>query len=163
MNHRKIIHFDLDSFYCAVEELRDPSLRGKPIAVGGSPDQRGVVSSCSYAARKYGVRSAMPTARAVNLCPHLIIIRGHHKLYSKVSRQVMSRLGRFTSFIEQLSIDEAFLDVTEIQEDGETTAHRIQEVINNELDHLIFSLQTVPHILKEIIYIHISCCTKIEE
>ena len=97
MTHRKIIHIDLDAFYCAVEELRDPSLRGKAFAVGGQPDQRGVVSSCSYAARIYGVQSAMPMARAVQLCPQLIIIRDHYRLYSSNSRQVMALLQKYSS------------------------------------------------------------------
>ena len=75
---RKIIHLDLDAFFCAVEEQRDPSLQGKPFAVGGRPEQRGVVSSCSYAARQRGVRSAMPMGLALRQCPELIIVSGHY-------------------------------------------------------------------------------------
>jgi len=87
-----ILHLDLDAFFCAVEETRDPQLRGKAFAVGGKPDQRGVVASCSYAAREYGVRSAMPTGRALRLCPGLLILPGRHGVYSTVSKQVMARL-----------------------------------------------------------------------
>jgi len=132
MTYRKIIHIDLDAFYCAVEELSNPSLRTKPFVVGGRPDQRGVVSSCSYAARKFGIRSAMPTARAVQLCPDLIIIRGNHRSYSQYSQQVMTLLRSFTTQVEQISIDEAFLDVSEIPDSSENIARRIQELINSE-------------------------------
>ncbi len=134
MPARKIIHLDLDAFYCAVEEQRDPSLRGKPFAVGGRPDQRGVVSSCSYAARRFGVRSAMPTARAISLCPELIIIsQQHRKAYSEASQKVMDYLRTITPLVEQLSIDEAFLDVSDIPEPPETTGRKIQNAIREKL------------------------------
>ena len=134
MAFRNIIHIDLDAFYCAVEELRDPSLQGKPFAVGGRADQRGVISSCSYAARIFGVRSAMPTARALKLCPDLITLRGNYRLYTKYSRQVMSLLKNYTSLIEQISIDEAFLDVTNLPDSREIVAHKIQRSVNEELN-----------------------------
>ncbi|MEN8242052.1 MAG: DNA polymerase IV [Chloroflexota bacterium] len=111
---RIIIHLDLDAFYCAVEEQLDPRLRGKVFAVGGRPDGRGVVTSCSYAARQLGIRSAMPMSRAVGIAPDLIIRRGQHEIYGQKSRQVMSVLRGRTSLVEQISIDEAFLDVTEL-------------------------------------------------
>jgi len=129
---RKVLHLDLDAFYCAVEEQRDPALRGKPFAVGGRPEERGVVSSCSYAARKFGVRSAMPMSRAVRLCPSLIVVPARHKAYGEVSRQVMERLHALTPLVEQISIDEAFLDVSDLSEPGEVIARRLQEVIRDE-------------------------------
>ncbi len=109
---RWIIHVDLDAFFASVEELLDPALRGKPIIVGGNPAQRGVVSSASYAARRYGVRSAMPTSRALRLCPHAILLRPRHEEYARRSRAVMEILHEITPQVEQISIDEAFLDVT---------------------------------------------------
>ena len=130
---RKILHLDLDAFFCAVEELRDPSLRGQPFAVGGHPEERGVVASCSYAARRFGLRSAMPMARAVKLCPGLLIIPARHKVYSEVSEQVMARLHALTPLVEQISIDEAFLDVTDLPEPGEALARRLQTAIRGEL------------------------------
>lgn len=133
MAFRNIIHIDLDAFYCAVEELQDPSLQGKPFAVGGRADQRGVISSCSYAARIFGVRSAMPTVRALKLCPELITLRGNYRLYTKYSRQVMSLLKKYTSLIEQISIDEAFLDVTNLPDSRENVANKIQRSVNEEL------------------------------
>ncbi|HEU5101736.1 MAG TPA: DNA polymerase IV, partial [Roseiflexaceae bacterium] len=105
---RTILHLDLDAFFCAVEEQRDPSRRGKPFAVGGKPEERGVVSSCSYAARQYGVRSAMPMSRAVALCPGLIVVSSHFIAYRAASAQVMARLREVTALVEQISIDEAF-------------------------------------------------------
>lgn len=131
---RKILHLDLDAFFCAVEEQRDPSLRGKPIAVGGRPETRGVVASCSYAARQFGLRSAMPMARAVTLCPNLIIVPSRHNVYGAVSGQVMARLHYLTPLVEQLSIDEAFLDVSELPEPAEMVARRLQTTINTELN-----------------------------
>ena len=98
---RKIIHLDLDAFYCAVEEQLNPALHGKPFAVGGNPDGRGVVASCSYAARNYGVRSAMPMARARQLCPQLIILRWRKSEYGNRSRKVMDILKGFSTQLEQ--------------------------------------------------------------
>lgn len=130
---RTILHLDLDAFYCAVEEIHNPDLRGKPFAVGGRPDERGVVSSCSYAARKFGVRSAMPMSRALRLCAGLIIVPGHHHLYSDMSKQVMERLGKLTPLLEQISIDEAFLDISDLEDDPGRIARGLQAGIRDEL------------------------------
>ena len=130
---RTILHLDLDAFFCAVEETRNPELRGKAFAVGGRPEERGVVSSCSYAARKMGVRSAMPMSQAVRLSPGLIIVPGRHSLYSEVSRQVMGILHDVTGLLEQISIDEAFLDISDIRADPEPFARGLQSRIRNEL------------------------------
>jgi DNA polymerase-4 len=111
---RTILHVDLDAFYCAVEEKRDPTLRGRAFAVGARPEERGVVASCSYAARRCGVRSAMAMGLAQRLCPHLLVVPVRHAAYRAVSRQVMDLLRAFTPKLEQLSIDEAFLDVTDL-------------------------------------------------
>ena len=130
---RKIIHLDLDAFYCAVEEQRDPTLRGKPFAVGGRPEERGVVASCSYPARQLGVHSAMPMSQAMKLCPHLLIVPARHRTYGKVSQQVMARLHALTPLVEQLSIDEAFLDVTSRAEPATLIARQLQSTIRQEL------------------------------
>lgn len=130
---RKIIHLDLDAFYCAVEEQRDPKLRGKPFAVGGRPAERGVVASCSYPARVFGVRSAMPMSQAVKLCPQLLIVPARHRVYGKVSQQVMDRLHALSPLVEQLSIDEAFLDVTTRPEPATQLARQLQTTIRQEL------------------------------
>ena len=130
---RAIIHVDLDAFYCAVEELRIPKLRGQPFAVGGRPEGRGVVASCSYAARAFGVHSAMPMGRAVRLCPQLIIVPPNFPLYRRASRAVMARLHAITDRVEQLSIDEAFLDVTGHATPAATLAVELQEQIRDEL------------------------------
>lgn len=130
---RKILHLDLDAFFCAVEEQRDPSLTGKPFAVGGQPDRRGVVASCSYAARSFGVRSAMPMATAVRLCPDLIIVPHRFGAYREASRAVMDRVNDLTPLVEQISIDEAFLDVTMLPDPAEAIARRLQGTINDDL------------------------------
>ncbi|HAV76708.1 MAG TPA: DNA polymerase IV [Anaerolineae bacterium] len=130
---RTILHLDLDAFFCSVEENRNPDLRGKAFAVGGRPDERGVVASCSYAARKMGVRSAMPMSKAIRLCPGLIIVSGHHRRYSEVSRQVMERLHNVTGLVEQISIDEAFLDISEIRDEPERIGRGLQSRIRDEL------------------------------
>jgi DNA polymerase-4 len=133
VTERRILHIDLDAFYCAVEEIRDPNLKGKPFAVGGRPDQRGVVASCSYPARKFGVRSAMPMAQAIKICPDLLIVRGHYRDYGQISRQVMDYLKEITGQVEQISIDEAFLDITNLAPSSEEMALRIQNYINSEI------------------------------
>ena len=129
---RKILHLDLDAFFCAVEVLRNPSLDGKPFAVGGSPKGRGVVSSCSYAARKFGVRSAMPMARALRMCPGLIVVP-HGGGYGRLSRKVMEKLDSLTPYVEQISVDEAFIDVSDMPEDSETIARNIQTMIREKI------------------------------
>jgi DNA polymerase-4 len=135
MSERWIIHVDLDAFYASVEELLDPSLRGKPVVVGGDPNGRGVVASCSYAARAFGIRSAMPMAWALRLCPQAVIVHGHYREYSKYSRLVMDILWQVTPQVEQISIDEAFLDVSGCEKlwgPVEQIAHMIQQRVNEE-------------------------------
>lgn len=127
MSPRKILHLDLDAFFCACEELKNPSLAGKPFAVGGQAGHRGVISSCSYPARKMGVRSAMPTGQALRLCPNLILISGHHADYGSQSRRVMSILADLTPLLEQVSIDEAFLDVTDLPQSLAEIAKNLQD------------------------------------
>lgn len=136
---RKIIHMDLDAFFCAVEELNNPSLVGKPFAVGGRPEGRGVVASCSYAARVYGVHSAMPMARALHLCPDLIVLPGRHREYAAYSRCVMEHLHNLTDLVEQISIDEAFIDVTDLRSPAAEIAETLQRTIWDDL-HLPCSL-----------------------
>ena len=130
---RTILHLDLDAFFCAVEETRNPDLRGKAFAVGGRPDERGVVASCSYAARQFGVRSAMPMSRAIHLCPGLMIVSSRHNLYSEISKKVMAKLRALTPLVEQISIDEAFLDISDLDEAPERLARGLQAGIRNEL------------------------------
>jgi DNA polymerase IV len=130
---RQIIHLDLDAFYCAVEEQRDPTLCGLAFAVGGRPEGRGVVSSCSYAARKQGVRSAMSMARAIQLCPDLRVVSPHFDLYRPASRKVMSKVRTITALVEQISIDEAFIDVSDLPEEAEIIGRRLQAEIRDEL------------------------------
>lgn len=110
---RKIIHCDADCFYAAVECLDNPHLKGKPIAVGGSSDRRGVIATCSYEARAFGVRSAMATAHAKRLCPELLVIPGRMNRYKEISQQIHQIFQQFTPLIEPLSLDEAYLDVTD--------------------------------------------------
>ena len=110
--NRTIFHVDMDAFFVSVEELFDPSLKGKPVVVGGAPDQRGVVSAASYAARKFGVHSAMPLRTAARLCPHAIFVPGHPTRYREYSGKVFEVLNRFSPKVEMASIDEAYLDVT---------------------------------------------------
>jgi DNA polymerase-4 len=133
---RSIIHVDLDAFYASVEELLDPSLAGLPVLVGGSPEGRGVVSSASYAARAYGVRSAMPMSQALRLCPQAVVRPGHHGEYASYSKRVMAILSEYTPSLEQISIDEAFLDVTGCEQlfgPVDQLAHKIQRRIVDEV------------------------------
>jgi DNA polymerase IV len=106
-----ILHVDMDAFFVSVELLERPELRGKPVIVGGGPDQRGVVTSASYEARKFGVHSAMPLRTAGKLCPHGIFLDGHHKKYGEWSDRVATILGKFSPIVEMVSIDEAYLDL----------------------------------------------------
>ena len=109
---RKIIHIDMDAFYASIEQRDNPELQGKPIAVGGG-GLRGVVATASYEARKFGVHSAMSSFRAKQLCPHLIFVPARFDVYKSVSRQVRAIFETYTDLIEPLSLDEAYLDVTD--------------------------------------------------
>ncbi|MGL5120726.1 MAG: DNA polymerase IV, partial [Plesiomonas shigelloides] len=110
---RKIIHIDMDCFYAAVEMRDNPKLRHVPLAIGGRSERRGVISTCNYVARRFGVHSAMPTAQAFKLCPHLTLLPGRMDVYKRVSQQLHAIFRRYTPRIEPLSLDEAYLDVTE--------------------------------------------------
>ena len=109
---RTIFHVDMDAFFVSVEELFDPSLKGKPVVVGGQRDERGVVSAASYAARKFGVHSAMPLRTAAKLCPQAIFVNGHPERYREYSGKVHEVLGHFSPLVEMASVDEAYLDMT---------------------------------------------------
>lgn len=113
MSLRKIIHVDMDAFYASVEQRDNPAYNGIPIVVGGLPDQRGVVATASYEARAYGIRSAMSSRKAQNLCPHVIFVRPRFDIYKSVSNQIRAIFHRYTDIIEPLSLDEAYLDVSE--------------------------------------------------
>jgi DNA polymerase-4 len=133
---KKIIHIDLDSYYASVEARDNPALRGIPIAVGGK-NGRGVISTCSYEARAFGVRSAMPTAKALKLCPNLTVVSGNMEKYRAVSKQIHEIFRRYTSIIEPLSLDEAYLDVTDSNMfNGSATliAQDIRKSIESELN-----------------------------
>lgn len=129
---RKILHLDLDAFFCSVEELLDPSLKGKVFAVGGRPDGRGVISSCSYAARILGVRSAMPSRQALKICPNLIFVHSDHHLYGQYSRKVMDVLRDTSPIVEQVSVDEAFLDVSDMSQPIKSIAQDLQTRVLKE-------------------------------
>ncbi len=127
---RKILHLEVDAFFCAVEEsLRRPDVGGQAVRRGQAAGKPGVVASCSYPARRLGIHSAMPMSQAVRLCPRLIIVPARHSVYAVVSRQVMGLLRALTPLVEQISIDEAFLDVSERPEPAEQIARRLQAAI----------------------------------
>jgi DNA polymerase IV len=117
---RAILHLDLDAFYASIEQRDHPQYRGKPVIVGGSPDKRGVVATASYEARKFGVHSAMPSRTAQRLCPEAIFLPARFEVYRAVSQQIMTIFRQQTSLVEPLSLDEAYLDVTD-------TAHQLDE------------------------------------
>jgi len=133
---RKIIHCDCDCFYASIEMRDNPALRGKPIAVGGSPERRGVVATCNYEAREFGIHSAMASATARRLCPDLIIIRTDMDKYRLASSQIHEIFQRYTDLIEPLSLDEAFLDVSDCDE-FRGSATRIAEAIRNEVREVV--------------------------
>jgi len=110
---RKIIHIDMDAFYAAVEQRDFPEYRGRPVVVGGAPDSRGVVATCSYEARAFGIRSAMPASQAYRLCPHGIFVRPRFEAYREASRQIRAIMRKFTELVEPVSLDEAYLDVSQ--------------------------------------------------
>ena len=142
-----ILHIDMDAFYASVEEREQPELKGKPLIVGGNPEGRGVVAAANYAARKFGIRSAMPTYRALRLCPELIIVRPRSALYSEVSGQIREIFKRYTPLIEPLSLDEAFLDVKgseKLYGKADAIGRRIKREIRNELG-LIASVGVAPN------------------
>ena len=134
---RKIIHVDMDAFYASVEQRDNPSLKGKPVVVGGSPQSRGVVASCSYEARKFGIRSAISCAQAARLCPQAVFVSPDFSKYSAASRTIREIFHEFTDLVEPLSLDEAYLDVTEnkINEPiASKIAKRIRELIKERLN-----------------------------
>ena len=133
---RTILHADLDAFYASVEVLDDPSLRGRPVIVGGGPEERGVVMAASYEARRYGVQSAMPLRTAGRRCPDGVFLPGRPDRYRELSQQVMSIFASYTPLVEPISLDEAFLDVTASRAafgDGPTIARRIKERVLDEV------------------------------
>ncbi len=128
-NDRKIIHLDMDAFYASIEERDNPELKGKPVIVGADPHSRGVVSTCNYIARKYGVRSAMSSQEAYRRCPHGIFISGHYEKYKEASKIIHSIMSEYTDLVEFLSLDEGYMDVTGsslLFGDAETIAKEIQ-------------------------------------
>jgi len=144
---RAILHVDMDAFYASVEELDNPDLKGKPVIVGGTPEGRGVVSAANYAARAYGVHSAMSAARAVKLCPDGVFLRGNMARYAEISQQVFAIFRDFTPLVEPLSIDEAFLDVTGCRRlfgGAETMGRLIKQRIQDEVG-LVASVGVAPN------------------
>jgi len=144
---RRILHVDMDAFYASVEIRDNPALRGKPVIVGGSPQRRGVVAAASYAARSFGVHSAMPMARALALCPQAVLITPRLAVYAEVSSQIREIFARYTPYIEPLSLDEAFLDVSDCEKlfsGARTIATAIKQAIRDELE-LVASVGVAPN------------------
>ncbi len=136
MSRRCIVHIDIDAFFAAVEELLDPSLKGKPVIVGGLPHERGVASTASYEARKYGIHSGMPLRKAYQLCPHGRFIRGNYQVYQAFSRSFSEILSRYTPDMEVASLDEAYLDLTRcrpLYASFSRTVREIKQVVEREL------------------------------
>lgn len=129
---RKIIHIDMDAYFASVEQLDRPELRGLPVIVGGNPQSRGVVAACSYEARAFGIHSAMPCARAYQLCPQAVFIKPRMMRYQEISHRIMALFHKYTPLVEQLSVDEAFLDVTDNLME-EPSATRIAQAIRTEI------------------------------
>ena len=133
---RVIVHLDLDAFFAAVEVLENPDLAGKPVLIGGRPGERGVVAAASYPARAFGVRSAMPMSQALRLCPQAVVLPPRHRLYGDTSRRVMAILRQTSPLVEQMSIDEAYLDLTDqvaVWDEGVEMARRLQSRVREEV------------------------------
>ena len=128
MNQKKIIHIDMDAFYASVEQRDFPQLRGQPVVVGGQPGKRGVIAAASYEARRYGVRSAMPSSQALLRCPHLVFAPPRFEAYKTVSRQIRAIFFQYTDLVEPLSLDEAYLDVTENKFNNPSATLLAQEI-----------------------------------
>ncbi|MEZ4916933.1 MAG: DNA polymerase IV, partial [Chitinophagales bacterium] len=128
--NRRIIHIDMDAFFASVEQRDNPELRGKAVAVGGG--KRGVVAAASYEARKYGVHSAMPSGLALKKCPHIIFVKPRFNVYKEVSMQIMDIFKQYTDLVEPLSLDEAYLDITENQR-GFKTAKEAANAIRKDI------------------------------
>lgn len=144
---RKIIHIDMDAFYASVEQRDNPALKGKPLAVGGSPHGRGVVAAASYEARKFGVRSALPMKTAVKLCPGLNIVKPRIAYYARISKEIMAIYREYTDLIEPLSLDECFLDVTKNKKNipfATSLAMELKNKIHSRL-HLTASAGVAPN------------------
>ncbi|HKY31283.1 MAG TPA: DNA polymerase IV [Candidatus Polarisedimenticolia bacterium] len=129
---RKILHVDMDAFFAAIEQMDDPGLRGRPVAVGGDPRSRGVVAAASYEARAHGVRSAMPMSQALRLCPDLVRVSPRFGRYIEISRRILEVLRRWTPLVEPASLDEAYLDVTSLDRPAAEIATRIKAEIKAE-------------------------------
>ncbi len=135
MQTRKIVHVDMDAFYASVEQRDNPSYRGKPLVVGGSPNQRGVVAAASYEARKFGIHSAMPSVTAIAKCPALIFVRPRFDVYRDISAAIHAIFKRYTDLVEGVALDEAYLDVTENKQNityASTIARHIKTAIFQE-------------------------------
>ena len=130
LKQRKIIHVDMDAFYAAVEQRDNPQLRGKPVIVGGDPGSRGVVATCSYEARQFGIHSAMSSVRAYRLCPQAVFVRPRFEAYRAVSIQIRELFNEYTDLVEPLSLDEAFLDVTENKPGIEFATQVAREILS---------------------------------
>ncbi len=144
---RKIIHIDMDAFFAAVEQRDRPDLKGKPVIVGGDPNSRGVVSTASYEARKFGVHSAMASSRAKKLCPQGVFVRPHFEKYTEASRAIMTILKQHTDLMEVVSVDEAYLDVTRHKlgiQDPVMAASLIKQTIQ-AVTHLTASAGVAPN------------------
>src|SRR5512143_3393536 len=133
---RRILHIDMDAFYSSVEQKRHPELAGKPVVIGGDgdPTKRGVVSTASYEARKFGIHSAMPLKTAYHLCPQAVFLPVDYGEYSRVSRKFKAVLGEFSPMVEDVGIDEAFLDISSADKPSEEIAREIKKRIREETD-----------------------------
>jgi DNA polymerase-4 len=133
---RRILHIDMDAFFSSVEQKRHPELVGKPVVVGGGgdPTKRGVVSTASYEARKFGIRSAMPLRTAYNLCPHAVFLSVDYEEYTRVSEKIKAILKEISPIVEDVGIDEAFLDISSIDRASEEIAKEIKRKIKEDTD-----------------------------